>query len=678
MLMRVVLWSAMLTAACACAGERTAPRRDLRIAVFDQLAARGEGLSVDGMLAGLRSAGYSVERISDLTPLGLLACDIVYLCDMHKPGQVDPKWRENLRRYVESGGSVLQSWHHHVLGEVGVGVLRVNGKPKIRVRSGHPAVEGLGDFEASYPDHIVERAGRGATVLLENEQGQPVAVAGTLGRGKVISTGLALGVQRRGTAFPRGAERKLLEAFLAWLAPAVPRNERIAAGLQEPQIGVEPGRIVTAAGLTASFRVLVGAKNAGLVQVAADDPRATVAADPGRDLGSDLLRAMVVHVPTPAGRSTRRSVTIEARVGDAAVRRSVELETIDAPAPAHERRGVWLHVGMDRQPAEVMPELARLGLNMVVLRIAGGTAAFYASKVQPDVQDPLAPGGDWLAEAVQHAHANRLELHAYVNNCIVEGRSSKETLARLRAEGRLQEGLDGMPIDWFCPSQPVNIEAIERPMLEIASRYAVDGIQYDFIRYPNAAACFCAKCRARFEAESGRPVAPWPADVVDGPRHAEWVEFRCRRISELVERISSQIRRIAPRVKISAAVFRNWPECRETNGQDWARWCKEGWLDFVCPMNYTLSPEEFARRAAIHRQAAPAGFPIVQGIGISAGTGQMESPEQLAVQMAAARQSGAAGFLGFAYRPEHTSRLFAPLGAILRNPPGANSALPAK
>ena len=42
-----------------------------------------------------------------------------------------------------------------------------------------------------------------------------------------------------------------------------------------------------------------------------------------------------------------------------------------------------------------------------VLRIAGGTAAFYASKVQPDVQDPLAPeGGDWLAEAVKHAHAN--------------------------------------------------------------------------------------------------------------------------------------------------------------------------------------------------------------------------------------------------------------------------------
>jgi uncharacterized lipoprotein YddW (UPF0748 family) len=204
-------------------------------------------------------------------------------------------------------------------------------------------------------------------------------------------------------------------------------------------------------------------------------------------------------------------------------------------------------------------------------------------------------------------------------------------------------------------------------MVEIVSEYDVDGIQYDFIRYPSASGCFCEKCRRGFERETQKPVADWPDDCVDGPRHAEWVEYRCGRISALVQRISTRIREVNPQVKISAAVFRDWPNCRENNGQDWVRWCREGWLDFVCPMNYTLDPQLFAERAAVHRKAVPEGFPIVQGIGIASGAGTMATAEELAVQIMLARQAGAAGFAGFAYQPNHTAELLAPLKDQLDN-----------
>ena len=69
----------------------------------------------------------------------------------------------------------------------------------------------------------------------------------------------------------------------------------------------------------------------------------------------------------------------------------------------------------------------------------------------------------------------------------------------------------------------------------------------------------------------------------------------------------------------------------------------------------------FAERAAIHRKAVPEGFPIVQGIGIASGAGQMDTTEELAVQIMLARQAGAVGFVGFAYQPKHTSKLFSPL-----------------
>ena len=44
---------------------------------------------------------------------------------------------------------------------------------------------------------------------------------------------------------------------------------------------------------------------------------------------------------------------------------------------------------------------------------------------------------------------------------------------------------------------------------------------------------------------------------------------------------------------ISAAVFKNFPRCRDEVGQDWRLWIDRGYLDFVCPMDYTGSDAEF-------------------------------------------------------------------------------------
>jgi uncharacterized lipoprotein YddW (UPF0748 family) len=641
-----------------------APAGDLKIAVFDQQAAGGQGASVKGLLKGLQTQGYDARQITDLQPITLCVFDIVYLSDMHSPGSVHKDWRKSLKGYVEAGGSVLQTWHHHIFREVGAGVQRIYGSRTMHVRPGHPAVEGMTDFQASFSDHIIERVGPKGTVLIENESGQPVAVAGKLGKGKVISTGLALAIPGgRGSAAPRGDDAKLLKEFLGWLSPDVPREERIETIIRTPQLCVSPAQCLVAAGFDAVFHVTAG--YAGTSEIQLECEGATVEAENETPQDVATARATVRHfritVPTAAKLNGQKEIVVRARLGSSVLEQTVDVNAVFAEPPEREVRGVWLHVRPDRHPKTVMPELKRLGINMTVLRIAGGTAAFYASKVQPDVQDPLAPDGDWLAEAVRYAHSNGIEMHPYVNNCVVEGRTSRESLARLRAAGRLQEGPDGKPIDWFCPSQEVNFEAMERPMIEIVSNYDVDGIQYDFIRYPNASGCFCAKCRQGFERETGNPVANWPDDCVDGSRHAEWVEYRCGRISSLVERISTRIREVNPKVKISAAVFRDWPDCRENNGQDWVRWCQQGWLDFVCPMNYTLDPVLFAERAAIHRKAVPKGFPIVQGIGIASGAGKMNSAEELAVQIMLARQAGAAGFVGFAYQPSHTSALFMPL-----------------
>ncbi len=642
-------------------GAREEDRGEMRIGIYDVNRAGGQGSPVGGIARGLRQRGWRVETFDDLNLMTLVQYDMVYLSDMHKPGPSPPEGRRNILAYVKAGGSVLQTWHHHILGPVATGVKRIFGKRGMMVETGHPAVAGIRDFRAAYKDHIIERVGPAGTVIIENEDGQPVAAAGKIGKGKVISTGLSLNIPG-----VNPGELKLTEAFLEWLKPDVERRERMGV-LQELRVVISPEEALIPAGLPMRFRLMVGPVPEG------DDCRVRLDGTPLPPLPTvpgSTLRKTDFRLTAPAGRDSESDHEIVVTCAGRTVSKRFSVKGIFAPAPINEKRGVWLHVGKDRHPSVVMPELKKLGINMAVLRIAGGTAAFYASKVQPDVQDPLAEeGGDWLADAVKYAHENGIEIHPYVNNCVVEGRTSKESLRRLRKQGRLQEDPRGNPIDWFCPSQPENLTAMARPMIEISANYDIDGIQYDFIRYPGSQGCFCAKCRDLFEKETGRAVGRWPEDVLEGGvRYDAYIEFRCGRISAIVKHISAEIRRVNTKARISAAVFRNWPECRVNNGQDWVRWCREGWLDFVCPMTYTTDVAEYQSLIQTHRQAVPDGFPIVEGLGIASGSGRMEDPGKAALHIILARKAGAAGFCGFCYRPGDTAALFEPLTTWLNDP----------
>ncbi|MDX9979258.1 MAG: family 10 glycosylhydrolase [Lentisphaeria bacterium] len=657
--MRAALVSVLLVSGMLVADPGT-----WRIGVFDTRQAGGEGTGAQFAVAALEKAGYKVRTFADFSPLTLAQFDILWLADMHAPGPQAEDWRQQLTSFVAAGGGVLQTWHHHVLGDVGIGVRRVFDSRRMTVLEGHPVLAGMADFSASYKDHIVEKVGPQGTVLVQNEYGDPVVVVGTLGKGRVASTGLALAIAPNR---PRDAEWDLVQRLLAWVAPTVPPAERFAGLGREARLSVVPQRRLVAAGLPARFSLTLVVPGKVAPQLSLDGKPLDVVPE-SRVQGQDFeLASYEIAIPTAPGRNGETIHQLRVQAGDKVLEQAMTVTALHVPPVPGERRGVWLHVGQDRHPERVMPELKALGLDMAVLRIAGGTAGFYASKVQPDVQDPLAEsGGDWLAEAVRHAHANGIEIHPYVNNCIVEGRTSPASLERLRGEQRLQQSPEGQEIAWFCPSSEENLAAIERPMVEIVSRYPVDGIQYDFIRYPNAQGCFCPRCRALFEKESGKAVPNWPGDVAKGGgRYDEWIEFRCRRISAIVERVSGAVRKANPKVKISAAVFRDWPACRETNGQDWPRWCREGWLDFVCPMNYTNSDEVFLANCTSHRAALPEGFPVVQGIGINSGNSRMTDPGQLLLQVMLARQQGAVGFVGFCYIPEHTTQLHQPLVPVL-------------
>jgi uncharacterized lipoprotein YddW (UPF0748 family) len=285
---------------------------------------------------------------------------------------------------------------------------------------------------------------------------------------------------------------------------------------------------------------------------------------------------------------------------------------------AGEHRAFWCHsplgvAGMTWDEAVAL--LARNGYTDLHPNMLWGGSAAYDSKVLS-----RAPGiaGDPLAECLAACKKYGIACHVWKVNWNGFGKMPDAFRQRIKQEGRGQLAFDGKAHDdWLCPSHPANQQLEIDAMVELATRFDVDGIHFDYIRYPGPEYCFCAGCRERFEKAIGQTVARWPADArQDAALRAKWLDFRRAQITKVVTGVSAAVRQAKPKVKISAAVFPNWATDRDGVGQDWKLWCEKGYLDFVCPMDYVEESVRFENLVA--QQAAWAGkVPCYPGIGIS-------------------------------------------------------------
>ena len=189
----------------------------------------------------------------------------------------------------------------------------------------------------------------------------------------------------------------------------------------------------------------------------------------------------------------------------------------------------------------------------------------------------------------------------------------------------------------------------------------MDGIHFDYIRYPDGDHCYCVGCKERFQQASNLTLGQWPQAVLTkGPARQAWLEWRRDNITRVVKAVSEQARAAKPKLKLSAAVFRNWPSDRDSVGQDWKLWCDRGYLDFVCPMDYTESDAQFGNWVKAQQEWA-GKVPCYPGIGASA-TRVTMGADRVIAQIQLARQHGTRGFVIFNYGATEANDLVPLLG----------------
>jgi uncharacterized lipoprotein YddW (UPF0748 family) len=277
-----------------------------------------------------------------------------------------------------------------------------------------------------------------------------------------------------------------------------------------------------------------------------------------------------------------------------------------------ERRLVWtLESGINTNGdwEATAKFLKENGFTDVIARMARGGVAYYNSKIV-EASPKVAIEGDLLRKAVAACHKYGIRFHAWKVFWRLN-EASVECQKRFIKENRVMFGRYNKPFTgfwqnpegkrvasdkddfWMCPADPRN-QAEELAVLREMASLGVDGVHLDYIRYNSWYGCYCPRCRDRYEQARGVKVADkdWPA-IVDPNNYMDtlWLRQRTEVITDIVKESVRVIKAVNPKCEVSAAVFHG-NEQHIYIGQDWPMWCREGLLDFVCPMTYTPNPDQ--------------------------------------------------------------------------------------
>jgi uncharacterized lipoprotein YddW (UPF0748 family) len=295
---------------------------------------------------------------------------------------------------------------------------------------------------------------------------------------------------------------------------------------------------------------------------------------------------------------------------------------VDRQLAQPEIRAVWLDRGTivrarnEQGLAKIFDRLAKAGINTVFFETVNASYTIYPSQVAPQ-QNPLIRGWDPLAAAVKLAHERQMELHAWVWTFAAGNQRHNQVInvapnypgpvltahpdwANYDNGGNMIP--PGQTKPFFDPANPELRQYLLRLYEEIVTRYDVDGLHLDYIRYPfqDPAAGriygYGKAARAQFQQLNG--VDPVSISPSQRDLWQKWTAFRTQQVDSFVAQASQQLRQKRPNLIMSVAVF-PLPEIERIQKiqQHWEAWARKGDIDLIVPMTYALDTPRFQRLA---------------------------------------------------------------------------------
>lgn len=144
----------------------------------------------------------------------------------------------------------------------------------------------------------------------------------------------------------------------------------------------------------------------------------------------------------------------------------------------------------------------------------------------------------------------------------------------------------------FDPGHPRCLEYITNVCLDLVTRFDIDGLHFDYIRFTGSNQGYNPASIARYNERYGLTGQPAPSDE-------QFKQWRRDQVTAVVRRVYAHVQAVKPQVKQSASVV-TWNPSPTSSTRaafmntrpyydvfaDWDAWMQEGILDMSVPMTY--------------------------------------------------------------------------------------------
>ncbi len=288
----------------------------------------------------------------------------------------------------------------------------------------------------------------------------------------------------------------------------------------------------------------------------------------------------------------------------------------------NEIRAMWVvrNTLQSKTSIQEMIKIAELaGIDNLFVQVNMSGFAYYKSGRLPLAVSSFDP----LDYVLKEAHSRGIKVHAWLNAFTVGSLGSKPQnsqnvlykhpdWALVDSDGHSVlsyskgKSSEALPTLYLEPGLKEVQNWVVENFLEVVARYPVDGIHFDFIRYPGRDFGYHPEATKDFVAKFGFKPQELTKDFLKTrerlgrERYQEaqryFDDFRRAQITSIVQRVYEGTKKLRPNCLVSAAVFPEPSDAKEQKFQDWFTWLSEGFLDYACPMIYDTEDYILAMR----------------------------------------------------------------------------------
>lgn len=279
--------------------------------------------------------------------------------------------------------------------------------------------------------------------------------------------------------------------------------------------------------------------------------------------------------------------------------------------------------------------------NHILVQVRGRGDAYYLSDLVPKSHLIKEQDFDPLAYLIPKAREKGIQVHAWVNVYLLWSsrvkpvqqdhllytnpewidQNNTQPLDLAREMRKFNGGKNGNEGFYLSPQHPGVNSYLLSVFKELVSRYALDGLHFDYVRYHDSDFGKNPDAIDYFRKQNGENSLAFlsTAGREDGHSVAaagKWNDYRRDAITELVRETKNMLIKVRPSCELTAAVKPNLYQARERFYQEWDVWLAAGYIDKAIVMNYTPDLRDFAANIDIIYDNLPSKYrkKIIMGI----------------------------------------------------------------